>query len=79
MGRPWTQAEVFGMAPDPTALGTLGFALLAPTPRRRWLLLIIPLLWCAISGATLWTMGAPDALILPAAGLLALVLAASRR
>jgi hypothetical protein len=78
-GRPWTQAEVFGMAPDPTALGTLGFALLQPTAGRRWLLLVIPLLCCAISGATLWTMGSPDALVLPAAGLLALVLAASRR
>jgi Family of unknown function (DUF6064) len=78
-GRPWTQAEVFGMAPDPTALGTLGFALLQPTAGRRWLLLVIPLLWCAISGATLWTMRSPDALVLPAAGLLALVLAASRR
>ena len=71
-GRPWTQAEVFGMAPDLTALGTLGFALLQPTAGRRWLLLVIPLLWCAISGATLWTMGSPDALVLPAAGLLAL-------
>jgi hypothetical protein len=79
MGRPWTQAEVFGMAPDPTALGTLGFALLPSTAGRRWLLLVIPLLWCAISGATLWTMGASDALVLPAAGLLALVLAALRR
>jgi hypothetical protein len=79
MGRPWPQVEVFGMAPDPTALGTLGFALLPPTPRRRWLLLFIPLLWCAISGATLWAMGAPDALVLPAAGLLAVILAASQR
>ncbi len=78
-GRPWTQAEVFGMAPNPTALGTLGFALLPSTAGRRWLLLVIPLLWCAISGATLWTMGAPDALVLPAAGLLALSIAASRR
>jgi hypothetical protein len=78
MGRPWTQAEVFGMTPDPTVLGTLGFALLRPTAGRRWLLLVIPLLWCAISGATLWTMGSPDALVLPAAGLLALSIAASR-
>jgi hypothetical protein len=79
MGRPWNQAEVFGMMPDPTALGTLGFALLLSTPRRRWLLVVIPLLWCAISGATLWTMGAPDALVLPAAGLLALCIAPLRR
>jgi hypothetical protein len=79
VGRPWTQAEVFAMAPDPTALGTLGFALLAPTAGRRWLLLAIPLLWCAISGATLWTMEAPEAPVLPAAGLVALIVAASRR
>jgi hypothetical protein len=75
MGRPWAQAEVFGMAPDPTALGTLGVALLQSTG-RRWLLLAVPLLWCAIAGATLWTMGAGDAVVLPAAGVLALALAA---
>jgi hypothetical protein len=79
VGRPWTQAEVFAMAPDPTALGTLGFALLAPTAGRRWLLLAIPLLWCAVSGATLWTMGASEAPVLPAAGLVALIVAASQR
>lgn len=79
VGRPWTQAEVFAMAPDPTALATLGFALLAPTAGRRWLLLAIPLLWCAISGATLWTMGSSESPVLPAAGLVALIVAASRR
>lgn len=79
VGRPWTQAEVFAMTPDPTALGTLGFALLAPTAGRRWLLLAVPLLWCAVSGATLWTMGASEAPVLPAAGLVALIVAASRR
>jgi hypothetical protein len=79
IGRPWTQAEVFAMAPDPTALGTLGFALLAPTAGRRWLLLAIPLLWCAVSGATLWTMAASEAPVLPAAGLVALIVAALRR
>jgi hypothetical protein len=63
------------MAPDPTALGTLGVALLQSTG-RRWLLLAVPLLWCAIAGATLWTMGAGDAVVLPAAGVLALALAA---
>lgn len=29
LGRSWTQAELFGMAPDPTALATLGVLLLA--------------------------------------------------
>jgi hypothetical protein len=38
-------------------------------------LLIIPLAWCAITGVTLWTMQSPEALLMPAAGLLTLVLA----
>ncbi len=54
-GRPWLGAEVFGMASDPTAIGTLGFLLLA---RGRWAiaLLPIPLLWCIASGVTLGAM-----------------------
>jgi len=58
-GRPWVQAEVFGMAPDPTAVATLGVLLvLAPRAPWHWLLWPIPLLWCAIAAATAWTMGA---------------------
>lgn len=59
-GRPWHQAEVFGVAPDPTAFATLGLLLLIEG-RPRPELLAIPLLWCSISGATLWTMGSPEA------------------
>ena len=33
--------------------------------RIRWALLAIPLLWCAVTGLTLWTMGSPDALVTP--------------
>jgi Family of unknown function (DUF6064) len=68
IGRPWTQMEIFGVAPDPTVVATLGVLLAADRP--HWVLLIIPLLWCAISGATLWTMQSPDALVMPAAALL---------
>jgi hypothetical protein len=60
-GRALSQAEVFGIAPDPTAIATVG-TLLAATGRVPWLLLALPILWCAISGATLWTMEAPDAI-----------------
>ena len=74
-GRPWTQAEVFGMAPDPTAVATLGILLTAPGAAALGLM-IIPLLWCAIGGATLWTMESPDALVLPTAAALALLLSA---
>lgn len=73
-GRHWTQAEVFGMTPDPTAVGTLGIAALASGP-WRWGLMVIPILWCAVSGATLWTMGSPDAFVPPAAALVALLIA----
>lgn len=61
-GRPWRQAEIFGVAPDPTTLATLGLLLLTPG-RPRWELLAIPMLWCFLSGATLWAMDSPEALI----------------
>jgi len=75
LGRSGVQAEVFGMAPDPTALATLGVLLLAG-PRPVWWLYPIPVAWCLISGATLWAMEAPDFAIVPLAALLAASLAA---
>lgn len=59
LGLPWQQAAVLGLAPDPTALGTLGALLSTQTTRPwlpRWLLWPIPLLWCVIAGLTLATM-----------------------
>ncbi|MHB1084924.1 MAG: hypothetical protein ACYCZA_08795 [Thiobacillus sp.] len=35
----------------------------------------IPILWCLISGATLWAMGSPDFFIAPGIALLAALLA----
>jgi Family of unknown function (DUF6064) len=55
LGRGWRQAEVFGITPDPTAIVTLGL-LLSARGRPRWPALVVPLLWCLISGATLWAM-----------------------
>ncbi|MEO7854797.1 MAG: DUF6064 family protein [Rubrivivax sp.] len=71
-GRPWQQAEVFGLAPDPTALATLAFLLLvrATTPASRWLmrlLWIVPVAWCLVSAATLWTMGSAQGWLVLAA------------
>ncbi|QDG50531.1 MFS transporter permease [Persicimonas caeni] len=66
----WKGAELFGIAPDPTVIATLGFVLMARRP--RWLLLIVPVLWCAISGATAWVMEAPVGLVTPACALIAL-------
>jgi len=70
MGRGWPAAELFGLAPDPTAIGTLAILALAAKGWRRWVLMPIPLLWCLLSTATLWTMGAPE-FLLPALGALA--------
>lgn len=59
-GRPLVQAEVFGLAPDPTAMATIGALLLAPR-RPRWLWRLawaVPLLWGALSGMTHWVMQA---------------------
>jgi hypothetical protein len=76
LGRPWTQAEVFGLAPDPTALGTLGVLLwLSARGSAAWWLWPIPWLWCLASGATLWTIQAPAAGLLPVLALLAAGLA----
>jgi hypothetical protein len=72
LGRGWGQAEIFGVVPDPTVLGTLGLLLLAEGPSRGWLL-AVPLLWCTVSGATLWAMGSAEAWFLAAAAILALV------
>lgn len=77
VGRDWTQAEIFGITPDPTVLATLG-VLLTVDRRFPWALAIIPLIWCALSGATLWTMGSPDAWVMPVATLSALGLALYR-
>jgi Family of unknown function (DUF6064) len=70
LGRSWLQAEIFGVAPDPTVVATLGLLLGAERP--SWRLMPIPLMWCAISGATLWTMESPDAPVLPTAAVLSL-------
>ena len=73
-GRDWAQAEIFGVAPDPTALATLGILLLA-AKRTFWALLLIPMSWCVVTGATLWAMGSPDAPVMPFAALLCLIVA----
>ena len=79
-GRPWTQAEWPGLAPDPTALLALAWLVLAPTAtgwrralqRAAW---IVPIAWCIASAATLATMGEWQAIIMLAAPALAVLFA----
>ena len=76
IGREWSGVELFGLAPDPTVLATLGVLIAAD--RIRLELFVIPVLWCAITGATLWIMGSPEVLLMPSAGLSTLILATYR-
>jgi hypothetical protein len=69
--RTWHQVEVFGVTPDPTAVATLALLWLS-VPRAPRVLLVIPLLWCVIGGATLWALGSAEAWVLLLAGLLGL-------
>jgi hypothetical protein len=72
-GRDWMQAELFAMTPDATALATLGLLLLTKDRVAVWLV-VIPVAWCIVTGATLWTLAAPEALILPAGAMLTIAL-----
>lgn len=55
LGRPWSDAEVFGLMPEPTALSTVGL-LLATQPRHWPWLLAIPALSLMLGSATLRLM-----------------------
>ena len=76
LGRPLSAAEVFGMMPDPTAVGTLAYLALAG---RGAPLMIVPLLWCALASETLWLLHAPDFFIPIAAALASVSLRIARR
>lgn len=69
-GRPWEAVQYFGLAPDPTVAATLGVLAVA---RARWFAWIIPVLYSALSGATLWALESPDAWVPPLAALLAIL------
>ena len=56
-GRNWQQLEVFGVAPDPTAVATLG--VLLASNRMPWIAVPLPLIWCVIGGVTLWLINSP--------------------
>jgi hypothetical protein len=70
--RSWTTAEVFGVAADPTALLTVAvFALVRG--RLRWLVLVVPLLWCTFTALTLRAMSSAETFVVVGATLLALL------
>ena len=82
-GRRWQEAEVFGLTPDATVLGTLGFLLVQVHGGRSRALAawpwLIPLMWCGVGGATLFALELPWAGLLPLAGLAAVIAGLARR
>jgi len=76
-GQPLTQAQVFAIAPDPTVAATLGVLLIVVRP--PWPLFVLPVLWAAVSGATLWAMDSPQAPLLPGIAIASVTLAATAR
>jgi hypothetical protein len=54
-GRPWAQAEVFGVMPEPTALATLGLLLAGGLPHARSLS-VLPAISLLAGMANLWML-----------------------
>lgn len=73
LGKVWPQLVLFGVAPTPTVIFTLGLLLLIE-PRVPRLLILIPLLWVIIAGSAVWFLGIHENISLIIAGLAALVL-----
>jgi|GEM_PF-2464660 hypothetical protein len=63
-GSGWWQAQVFGIHADPTAMTTLGLALMLLRGWRLWLVTVIPMLWLTLSSLTLWVLEATEAWLL---------------
>lgn len=74
----FASARIVGLAPDPTVLFTLAMLLLVED-RARWLLMVLPLSWCALAGVTGWALGVPEALAVAASGPVVLLAVLWRR
>ncbi|MCK5790092.1 MAG: MFS transporter permease [Ketobacter sp.] len=67
------QTEVVGIHADPTTIFALGVILLMQRGWWLWVLLPMPLLWCLISGLSLWVLGQFQAGLLLAAPMIAIL------
>ena len=78
LGRPLAQLEFAFVAPDPTAIASLGLLLFG----TGWLCrsaFLLALIWCGLSWLTLNTLGLAEALLPAGAALLAMASAALGR
>jgi hypothetical protein len=74
---PYPETPLFGVAPCPTTIFTLGILLLVRHP-RPWLLALIPLLWSMIGGSAAFLLDVPQDLGLLAAAILWVVASLAR-
>ncbi len=63
LGGGWSQAEVFALHPDPTAVSTLGVIFLAASGLRAGIGLSIPVAWCVVATLSLLALDAPWAAV----------------
>jgi hypothetical protein len=70
-GQDWVAVRVAGLAPCPIALVTVGLLLLSDG-RKPLPLLLIPVSWTLVAGATGWSLGIPHDSVLPLASIAAI-------
>jgi hypothetical protein len=63
----WRQLGLFGLAPCPTAIVTIGLLLLVEG-RTPLTLMVVPALWSIAAGLAAWFLAIPEMLVLPAIG-----------
>ncbi len=75
IGHGWPRAPIFGVAPSPMTIFTMGLLLLI-AGRTPLHLAVIPVLWSLVGGTAAWFLDVTEDLALPVAGLggLALIL-----
>ncbi|MDP3339235.1 DUF6064 family protein [Frigidibacter sp.] len=78
MGHRYPAVPVFGVAPCPTTIFTIGVLVLGQWRSTRWLL-IIPVLWSALGGSAAILLNVPQDFGLIAAGLAVILIAMARR
>lgn len=64
--RTWSQVELFALTPDATVVATITLLLISSRPPR--VLMLAPLAWCVIGGATLWALESREAWLLIVVG-----------
>jgi hypothetical protein len=72
-GQAYPAVPLFGIAPSPTTIFTVGILAMMRSPLREWLM-VVPLLWCFVGGLAAITLGLAADYALWVAGAAAFVL-----